>query len=150
MKKEDFLFYLKKALKGEMSSEKVKYYVSYYNSYIEEQVQSGRKMKDVMDELGDPFLIAKSIIESEKMNPANVYSDGSAGEESREQNRGQGERRVIRQIKLEMVIGIVVFVLFFMFLIAVIWGIFSLLVKIFFPVLLVLTIVGIVQVIRKS
>ena len=39
-------------------------HIDYYRSYIAEEMQNGKSEKEVMDLLGDPWVIARSIIDS--------------------------------------------------------------------------------------
>lgn len=59
-----FLSSLREALEGNMSEQAVKENVQYYKTYIEEEVKKGRTEKEVVEELGDPWIIAKTLIES--------------------------------------------------------------------------------------
>ena len=62
MTKPEFLEELKSALMGEVSAEVMMDSYRYYSNYIDEEVQKGRTEEDVLDELGLPGLIARSII----------------------------------------------------------------------------------------
>ena len=62
MTKQQFLEELKQALSGEVSSEAMMDAYSYYSNYIDEQMRSGKTEAQVIEELGKPFMIARSII----------------------------------------------------------------------------------------
>ncbi len=146
MKKEDFLFYLKKALKGEIPADKVKYHVNYYQKYIDEEVRNGKKQSDVIDMLGDPQLIAKSIIESERMSGSSAnYADYS---DFKNEEQTKRQKQTIRQIKIEGIIGIIVFIFFLILIIAAIWGLFTLVARLFIPILLVILVVSVIKKLR--
>lgn len=61
MTKIEFLTELQRALNGRLGSAKAAPHVEYYQEYIEIEVRNGRKEEEVIDELGSPRLIAKSI-----------------------------------------------------------------------------------------
>lgn len=63
MSKNEFLKKLEEALENDLSVEQANYHVGYYREYIEEEVRKGRKEEEVLDELGDPWLVAKNLIE---------------------------------------------------------------------------------------
>lgn len=147
MKKEDFLFYLKKHLKGELPPEKVKYYIQYYQKYINDEIKSGRDIKDVLDELGDPQLIAKSIIESERMSGGGV-NDADYQDYVNQQYEESG-KRAAKQVKIEGTLGLIVFVLFAILLIAVVFKIISFLLYLLAPVVLVVIVVMIIKFLLK-
>lgn len=76
MTKEEFLDGLRRALFSTGSEGLIEYNLDYYSSYIDGEIAKGRSMDDVMNELGDPRLIANSI----KM--AEGYSDVFVGLEN--------------------------------------------------------------------
>ena len=64
MNRHEFLKQLEHALEAEMNPAKVREHVDYYRSYIAEEVKNGKSEKEVMNLLGDPWVIARSIIDS--------------------------------------------------------------------------------------
>lgn len=76
MTQNEFLTTLRKALNGQVSPEIVSENLSYYQSYIAGEMNKGRNEEEILDELGDPRLIARTIIDA----------DGGAGRTS---SRGQ-------------------------------------------------------------
>lgn len=66
MTKQEFLEELRKALSSRVSSATVNENVSYYEEYIATQTRMGRTEEEVLDELGDPRLLARSIAEAEE------------------------------------------------------------------------------------
>lgn len=65
MDKQEFLDKLRLALNGRVGSEKVAETLKYYEEYISAEVRMGRSEEDVMGALGDPRLIARTIIETD-------------------------------------------------------------------------------------
>lgn len=61
----NFLNQLRTALSGHLSEQRVATHVKYYEEYIDREVRNGRNEVQVLDELGDPKLIAKSILTAE-------------------------------------------------------------------------------------
>lgn len=59
-----FLSSLREALEGNMSEQAIKDNIQYYKTYIEDEVKKGRIEKEVIEELGDPWIIAKTLIEA--------------------------------------------------------------------------------------
>ena len=66
MEKTEFIERLQRALAAGISSSLVAENVRYYQDYIDSEIRKGRSEKEVMDSLGDPRLLAKSIIEANK------------------------------------------------------------------------------------
>lgn len=64
MRKEEFLKELERILSEQLPREAVVENIQYYEKYIDSQIQNGRSEQDVMNELGSPHLIAKTIVET--------------------------------------------------------------------------------------
>lgn len=64
MQKEEFLNELRSALSGNVSADVINENMSYYEEYINTETRKGRDENDVMESLGDPRLIAKTIAET--------------------------------------------------------------------------------------
>ncbi|MBR1865452.1 MAG: DUF1700 domain-containing protein [Lachnospiraceae bacterium] len=62
MTKQEFLDELKQALSGQVSSEVLMDTYRYYANYMEEEMKRGKSEDQVLDELGRPALIARSVI----------------------------------------------------------------------------------------
>ena len=65
MSKQEFLDTLRRALARELSESEVADNINYYWNYIEQQVASGKSEEQVLSELGDPRLIARTILQVE-------------------------------------------------------------------------------------
>lgn len=61
MLKQDFLDILRNALSGHLGTSELNENLNYYEGYINAQVRQGRSEEEVLVELGDPRLIARSI-----------------------------------------------------------------------------------------
>lgn len=64
MNRSEFLTELRIALQGEISQIKVNENLHYYENYIVEESRKGRMEEQVIEELGSPRLIAKTIIDT--------------------------------------------------------------------------------------
>ena len=86
MNRTEFLTILRNQLAGQMQEGKAEAHIRYYEDYIQSQVRKGRTEENVLGELGDPRLIAKTLIETEDSQPQAGYgqysSYGSGVEES--------------------------------------------------------------------
>ena len=65
MDRNEFVSTLRAALTGEVSSAVVEDNVRYYQNYISQEIASGKREQEVMEELGDPRLIARTIIDTQ-------------------------------------------------------------------------------------
>ena len=62
----EFTIKLRKALSGRVNHVIVNDNVACYENYIDAEMKKGRKEKEILEELGDPRLIAKTIIDTAK------------------------------------------------------------------------------------
>jgi len=61
MTKQEFLQILRGRIAGRMNPAEVNDQISYYDSYIDQLIDSGKTEEEVVEELGDPLLIAKTL-----------------------------------------------------------------------------------------
>ena len=64
MNKQEFLKILRDTLQSQLSSRETENHVEYYRTYIEEQMREGKTEIEILDVLGDPRLIARTILET--------------------------------------------------------------------------------------
>ena len=81
MDRTEFTEKLQRALAGGLDSSQVADNVRYYQEYIDSEIRKGRSESEVMEQLGDPRLLAKSIIEANKRAGANYGSNREYDEE---------------------------------------------------------------------
>lgn len=62
----EFIQELEQALQGQVSPQVVEYNVNYYREYIREQLAAGKTQEEVLESLGSPRIIAKTIISAEE------------------------------------------------------------------------------------
>lgn len=127
-----------------MNSAKVQENVAYYNEYIDGEVRKGRSEAEVVEELGDPWAIAKTISDSEE---AQSSAQGSSVYEPDEtaDDRKSGRKGKVHVINLNskwkaalILLGIlgIIFLL-----LAVIGGIISFLAPMLFPLLIIICVI---------
>lgn len=63
MTKQDFLEELRRMLNRELEADEVAENIRYYSDYIDGAVQSGKSEAQVLSELGDPRMIARTILD---------------------------------------------------------------------------------------
>ena len=98
MTKQEFLDALRMRLAGELSPEEVRAQLAYYNGYFDGELGRGRAEEEILRELGDPVLIARTILDMPRGSYDTWAEDpygegawqGSYGEE-RESAPGEGE-----------------------------------------------------------
>lgn len=88
MNREEFLEILNIQLQGEIPSNEISQHITYYNHFINQKVLQGKPEEDVINELGDPRLIAKTLIDTEDVpntpgyQQSYAYSAEEAGQET--------------------------------------------------------------------
>ena len=63
MSNQEFLDTLRRALARELSESEIADNINYYWNYIEQQIATGKSEEQVLSELGDPRLIARTILQ---------------------------------------------------------------------------------------
>lgn len=155
MTKNEFLEKLKSALGNDLSGPVIQENVNYYNSYINEELGKGRSEEEVLAELGDPWVIARTVINSLEGQdgadyqegcsyeaPKSGYTGSSYGGRGNDRGRGPVIRPVSRWKVLLLILGIIGI---FLVIAAVIGGIISLFAPIILPVLFIMIIVRVLQ-----
>ena len=85
MTKAEFLERLRRALNGNMSAAAVEDNIQFYDSYFSGQIAQGRSEADVLNELGDPRILARTLIDA-----AERAGDARAHEANETQYRTSG------------------------------------------------------------
>ena len=148
MTKSEFLERLKAALGNDLSGSVIEENVRYYDSYISEEVRNGRMESEVIAELGDPWVLARTVINaSEGQDTAEAYY-GYESERSSSHDQQDVTRRVYRfgavpwWRKLILILAVVGVI---MVITAVVGGIVSLLAPLFVPLIIIMIIIRIVN-----
>ncbi|MCM1099798.1 MAG: DUF1700 domain-containing protein [Clostridium sp.] len=79
MNKQEFVDRLRAALTGRIPASQVEENVNYYMDYINTEIRKGRSEEEVLQSLGDPRLIARTIIQTSGASGIE-YSAGYQGE----------------------------------------------------------------------
>lgn len=88
MGRQEFIDRLRAALNGRLPSALVADHVNYYEDYIQSQIRRGQSEEEVLGALGDPRLIARTIIETNA-----VEEQGQDGRNGCFQGYGQSEEQ---------------------------------------------------------
>lgn len=93
MTKQEFLDGLRAALSGRVSAGTVMENISFYEDYINTQVRMGKSEAEVLRELGEPRLLARSIVEAEKRAGMAKEQEAEYGAEGRSYGYERGRQR---------------------------------------------------------
>ena len=142
MTKEDFIKELRSALSGEVNLNELNENIQYYDQYLSQEQQKGRTIDEIVEEIGNPRLIARTIIDTS----SNVSSTSSFYDQETEQEDGipnnRNDRnfsRTIRNTKIGIWVAILIVIL-------VVIGVFAILgrmIILFAPILIPLLLISI-------
>lgn len=145
MTKQNFLNSLRTALSNRMGASLVDSHVRYYEDYINTQVRMGKSEAEVIDELGDPRLLARSIADANKragLHEETEYTEDDANrqyETNRGRGYGEGEKNRLHHMPGWLIVFIVVFVL--LLILGLTFSVLSFLAPVLLPVLLIVMVV---------
>lgn len=156
MTKQEFLEELKQSLSGEVSAEVMMDSYRYYATYIEEEIRNGKIEEQVLEELGKPSLIARSIIAAQSGERAvdeEYTEDGKTrrvskrGTSKRNKNAGQREKSFEFNVHswYAKVLYVAILILFLMLVYCILKGLFWIFIKLGIPILLVLGIIYLIM-----
>lgn len=160
MKKQEFLNKLKASLSGSIPESDIQAHINYYSGYIDTEVRMGKSEKEAIKSLGDPRLIAKTIMNTQSVK--SEYHENQKYENRNDNERsfsgkgfnvnyneeGRAEYRYGR-FKLNSwygkLLGIFIAVLFFVLIFIVLGGITAILVKLAVPILVIVLIAALLR-----
>ena len=88
MTKSEFIGALRERLDGEVSRAEMEKSLCYYEHYFDEAVRGGKREEEVAEELGSPFLIAKTIIDTSDSGAMEEQAYYGQEEDYRDENTG--------------------------------------------------------------
>lgn len=155
MSRTEFLKALRQKLSESMSPREVDEQVRYYDNYIREAIKNGQREEEVMASLGDPVLIARTILEAPG---GSYYSDNSGNSStSRSENNDYGyeerpsaknteEKVKIKKISsLGCIVAAVIFALAMFLILRLVGVIIGVIFRIAAPVLLVILLIVLIR-----
>ena len=150
MDKNEFIEKLQRALAGGLNSSLVAENVKYYQEYIDSEVRKGKSEEEVMAGLGDPRLLAKSIIEANKRAGTSYGSNREYDEEMSTDTQETDRNRAESGGKIVMLPGWLILLIVTVAVILII-GVVTSLLAFFAPVIIVgLVILLIVKVFQNN
>lgn len=100
MSKQEFVDRLRVSLSGRISSALVEENARYYEDYINTQIRLGESEADVLEGLGDPRLIARSIVAAENVKTGNSGGSQVYGDEEEVVGRRRKPRQFFHMASL--------------------------------------------------
>lgn len=147
MSRREFLEKLREALCNELNASAVQENIDYYNNYISKEVGKGYTEEGVIQELGDPWIIARTIIDGQGSGSTytSYATDASENRSSYENSDENNVRFKVFGIDSwwKKLLGIVLVLLIFVSVIAIVTGIIGLIAPILIPVLIIVFVIRI-------
>ena len=136
MNKGEFLEGLKERLSGEIPEYKVQEHLRYYDNYLSEQIRSGKTEEEATAMLGNPYLIAKTILDMEEQEETMGQDQGSyyQEEQRQSQNYSRKERKTGKWKARLLILVIVIIAIALLFALG---SLVALLIRFLFPLLLI-------------
>lgn len=140
MVKQEFLEKLRVALSGRVSSGVIAENLCYYEDYINMEIRKGRREEEVLAALGDPRLIAKTIVETRGGRGGDTAqgAENHTAQRNRRRTDREAQGHVHRHLKVPAVLWLIVVILIVILIISTIFSVIRALLPIILPILLVL------------
>lgn len=141
MTKQEFIEKLRSALNGKVSANIITENIRYYEDYINTEIRKGKSEEEVLTALGDPRLIARTIITT------SAQADTAGAGEYREYGRAsetRGQERKRMPVWMWLILGMLIVVLVF----SAVVSLLSFLWPILVPLIIIMAVTGVVKFFR--
>lgn len=146
MNRYEFVEELRKALSGSLSANEIDGHARYYEEYIDMQIRKGKMEEEVLQELGNPRLLAKSMIDVSESKMGN-NEDGMADFTKNNQENEEGFSYNKMKLKSWFIVSFIIVILLIVF--GLIFSVIAILLKFFFPLILLILVVKMISKINK-
>ena len=147
MNKTEFLQQLREALATDLSSRTVEENIRYYSQYISDEEWKGRTEEEILNELGDPWLIAKTIINTGVPEEKNAYDSSENNDYQGYGRRSDYDGMKVYRVdtwwkKALLIVGVIAVIGLILSLIT---GVVSLLAPVLVPILIIAIIINLLK-----
>ena len=143
MTKREFLDKMREALSNDLAEPAVRENIEYYDVYMTDEIERGRSEEELVEEMGDPWMIARTIIdisEPEDMKLNYVYEEEGQSYNGR-QDGYAGQTGFLVRGGWKLVVALLGLIGVLLALVAVVGGIISLVAPILVPVLIIMFVI---------
>lgn len=146
MTKRQFMEELKSSLEGMVSPLVVQETLNYYENYINEQIRNGKMEQDVLNELGSPRLIAKSVIDAKGNDDGYVQSEFYEEEqEDPQEDMFRGSTHIFTMDSTKFKLGCLLSVIIFVIIIYLLFHVLNAIMIVLGPVIIIGLIVALIM-----
>ncbi|MBS6194732.1 MAG: DUF1700 domain-containing protein [Clostridiales bacterium] len=147
MTKHDFLDSLGRRLSQTLPQEKVTEHIRYYDSYLTEKIENGLLEEEAVEELGDPLLIARTIMDAGENAGSRrvIYEENPERENdwSVEREKNPGENRG-RQVSIHTRGGCLLAAVIVLLVLGVIFWLVGSVVSFLLPIMIPVLVIGLI------
>lgn len=162
MTQTEFLEQLKNALGNDLPPQAVQEQMAFYSQYISDELAGGKTEEAIMDDLGDPWVLARNIIDAPGTSNQSSstgygtasdseYSYNESGQSPRDDNynQGYGNRQTVPELRpvpwWKVLLVILCAIMVIVGIISLITGVISFLAPILIPIIVVMLIIRLVN-----
>lgn len=141
MTKQEFMDRLRAALNGRVAEHVLSDTIRYYDDYISAEMGSGKSEEEVLASLGDPRLLAKTIVETKGGSDprSGEWQENGTFQEDAVRNRWQGVKPQAGRIPVW--VWLIVFLVVAALIISAVFSVISFLLPVLIPILVVVFLV---------
>ena len=144
MSQKEFLEELRTALSGKLSAQAVLENIEYYRNYIEGEVRSGKSEAQVLEMLGDPWILARTISDAQDGTDDSIVNEAGGSDYGCLRRRDRQTGHAFQELRFpwwKIALIILAVILGIVLVISVITGLIRLLLPVLVPILIVCLIV---------
>ena len=138
MTKQEFLESLRTALTGRVSPSAVEENIRYYADYINTQIRMGKSEEQVISELGDPRLLARSIADADKRADRSRVDEGAQTGSRQNTAAGNGYGMGGRTYRMPVWVVLLLIGLIFILILSIVFSVLSFLAPLLLPIILII------------
>lgn len=133
MDKQEFLNELRSYLQG-MDNSEINEIISFYDNYINEELSKGKTMSQIIDDIGTPRLLSKTIMQSKEKKKTYAYSEQEYSHTDNDNTQYGRQLNTIDFSKWYVKLGIISgLILVAIIIFAIVIGLFTIAIKIAIP-----------------
>ena len=158
MTKHQFLDRLQAGLNGKLAPDLIMENIRYYEDYINTEIRKGKSEEEVLESLGDPRLIARTIVETSGRSGTVFEEYSESGNGSRRYGSGEEEYGMHARpndrvpglfVRMPIWVWLVLFLILAVLILGVVFSVIAAVLRILLPILLpILAVVFLVKLFR--
>ncbi len=138
MNKTEYVQIIEKALAGNVSPQELQDTVAYYRDYIDMEIRKGKSEQEVLDQLGNPRLLVKSIIAAKEQR-----------EERGEPEIAQEETAHGRSFRIPLVVFVILILIVLGLILRFLFALAGFMIPILIPVAIVFGIMSLIKYLKN-